>query len=239
MDPTMIVAGLAGLFIAIGAAIKAYIERRARQQQLPQYAVSGEGNVSTQYVPQAPAQAYVPAPPVQQYRYSVPAPQPVAPYQSVYPWGYNAYIATIANTPTVQPQYTTYYPNDGYVPKFAPQTLFYNFDSRSNSLNQNTNVQGRAAPPGMFGQSFSPTLNQAVQSQYPWSSGSTQSQWNTGYGPLSAAAQQQCTYNFDIPLSGPPQPQSLAAATTRTYSDGTMSFCKIPSCFNDNGTYRF
>ena len=253
MDPTMIIAALAGLFIMIGSAIKTYKERlqeQKQQQQIPQYAATGTGYVSTPYVQQAPPPTYVP--PVQEYRPVVPAPQPVAPCPSANPWGYNAYIATIANTP-VQQQYTTYYPNGVYEingVKYGGKPCLYNVDYTTGApLNQNNAVQGRAAPPGYtFGQPFSPTLNQAVQSQpYPWSasgtvpnvtvspwSGTNTSQYVPQYSP------QRFAYNTDYHRSDPViSPQSINTGTVRTYSDGSVSFCKIPTCYNDNGTYRF
>ena len=261
IDPTMIVAGITGLCIAIGAIMKALKEQNQIQ---PQYAIAGNGYAQTQYIPQAPPQAYIPyIAPMPQYQppmpvqQPIPAPQPVTPYQSVYPWGYNAYIASIANTPTVPSQYTTsYYPNsyivDGVM--HAPCTIMYNTDyHRGDTLNQLTSVQGRAAPPGYTtGQSFTPTMKYPVQpSTYPWSSsgntytsgfGSTfNGNYTNGYqfGPCDNS--QQLLYNFDIPLNATVvrQPQSVAPATVRTYPDGSVSFCKIPACYNDNGTWRY
>lgn len=262
IDPTMIVAGIAGLCIAVGSILKAMKEQQPMQ---PRYAIAGNGYAQTQYVPQAPSQAYIPyvppvpqyQAPIQQYQQPIPVPQPVEPYKSVYPWGYNAYIASIANTQTVPSQYTTsYYPNtymvDGVM--HAPCTIMYNTDyHRGDTLNQLTSVQGRAAPPGYtFGHGFNPTMNPLVPTtSYPWSSSGNPytsgfgSTFNGGYtnpyrfGPCDNS--QQCLYNFDIPLSATVvrQPQSVAPATVRTYPDGSQSFCRIPSCYNDNGSWRY
>lgn len=247
MDPTLIIAALAGIFLAIGAAIKTFKERQREQAQ--QYAIAREGCVSTQYTPQAPACAYnfgvqQSSPTVQQYyRQSIPAPQPVTPYRSEYPWGYNAYIASIANTPLVSQQYSTYYPQTNNVydgPKYAPRVFEYNTDyHRGDTMNYLMSAQGRAAPPSYaYGQCMAnPTFSQAVQSSYPWSSCNT----SLGYqfGPTNST--QQCLYNFDIPLNAPvvPRPQSTGPATVRTFADGTVTFCQIPACYNDNGSRRF
>lgn len=237
---SLIATAIAGLAVAAGYIVKTLRDRRAQQQRQQQYAIAHEGYVETQYFPQAPASEYgVPTVtsgicPSRRYMNTV----PVVQYRSEYPWGTNAYIYTIANTPIQPlPSPTCYYDRDGVLCSSQPGPS-YNFKSHDIYTNH-----GRNAPPGYYGSNgqFNPTLNQAIRSEYPWGDHSPsmgcnydQPRYSDGHG--------EYTYKFNIPINArvvPYQPQSGDQyESTRVYPDGTISFCKIPNSYDDYGYLR-
>ena len=212
------IAGLVGVVTFFGAMVNAMIE-----DDKPRYVVPREGLVYTQYTPQAPPTYNY----NQQQPMAQPVPQPVAPsmmvpqYQQPYVWGTSAYINTIANTPMVTPAptYTPYY-QYGYVqPKMgymsSPKVFEYNVDYSNGGMtrvNQNMMTRGTAAPPGQMYQTYPYSRNNySYQYQY------TSPQYSYNYN----------RYNYN--------PNDAYA---RTYANGNVSFCKIPSCYNNDGTWR-
>ena len=151
----------------------------------PMYYVAGQGPVQTQYTPQYPVQQQTPPvyqlpmaqptqpqipaqtmPPVQSAPpvYQQQQPTYVEPYQSAYPWGYNAYIATIANTPMAPVNYMPGYQDMVYTPSFgSPQVYTYNFDYKRGGLTSNQPSiwpSPPGAPPGYVSQQYMPPINQ-------------------------------------------------------------------------------
>lgn len=171
------IAGIAGAALALGAVIASALHGKSN----PSYEVHNEGPTTSQYTPQHPVGPMMPPP------------QPVYPYASMYPWGYNAYIATIANTPMTS-NYTAY----GQMPYNvygtycgSPQVYTYNYHSNGGIV-QNTpyiRPSPMGAPPG----------------------------------------NSQPIYTYDF---------SKCPSYVREYGNGSVSFAKVPYCYNDDGTWR-
>jgi hypothetical protein len=120
------VAGIAGAALAVGTLLATFLNSRNNNQGPPTFESKGQGPVGTNYDPNQHAPQPGPAP--------MQPPVNPAPYASMYPWGYNAYIASIANTPMAQPTYgyTAYYPYNGmcYAGYSSPQVYSYNFNNQ-------------------------------------------------------------------------------------------------------------
>lgn len=196
------IAKIAGAIIAVGTAAVAAFNAYVNGPQTHQYAIAGQGPVNIDYRPQCQNQVPYMERPTYPATTPVPAPTPVM--GSSYPWGYNAYIAAIANTPMVE-QYHPY-------PNYPVQ-----------------NVQ--------LYRSYSAPMTQT---------------WHCNYGQINC---------FDLPVVRPspgappgnyqPQfdnskfinyyPKSLPTMESyvRTYANGSVSFGKIPSCYDNNGGWRW
>lgn len=159
---TNTIAGIAGVVVAIGAVVAAFAQMMNNNQQ-PMYETPGQGPVQTQYVPQHPVYQQ----PVYQQPVQPPFNQPVphvAPYCSEYPWGYNAYVAYIANTPIQNPQ-PVYPTAPAYQPTYSGPVYTYDFEKfNRKKMAEQAMYQTMGAPPGQIP---SPWVNQP-QSSYLW-----------------------------------------------------------------------
>jgi hypothetical protein len=130
------VAGIAGAALAVGTLIATLVYNKSTHNGNTTYETKGQGPVETTYTqPQAPQ----------------PMPQPMCPppYASMYPWGYNAYIATIANTPMQSPAMSYGYAYTPYTPWYSPQVYSYNFNNPGQGYNNGVVTNPiRPSPPG-------------------------------------------------------------------------------------------
>jgi len=155
--------------------------------------------------------------------------QPIVPS---YPWGRTAYINTIANMPTVQtvPCYTPnyIYPSTPQYSYIEPRKFEYNVDysGRGTVFNQPVQRAGPAAPPGY---SYDVGPQPTITSSYPWNINPEPNHYNPWVTPTM---QSTCGYNVNL---SSPTPQEYA----RVLPDGKVTFCKIPSCYNDDGTWKY
>jgi hypothetical protein len=200
IDPNTVmnaIAGVAGILLAgvtLFAAIKGIKENKDR----PQFGMNGVGPVPVEYVPPViqpepvyyqqniPQPTYQPAPvyqpPVVQppvYVQPQPvyqAPQPVVqptPYVSEYPWGYNAYIGAIANTP-LQPAQTYYPVQNQPVYDMSQQGCMYETDYGRNRTVLQSSFGGRGPsiivehnqPQSGYAAPTQPQPQQQINSQY-------------------------------------------------------------------------
>lgn len=134
--------GLAGAALATGAILALLC---SRPKSTGNFETAGQGTAQTQYNPatQTPA-----VPQAQQHQ---PVPMP-APYQSRYPWGTNAYIWSIANTPaqpTYQYQMTPWGPQLVQMNPGMPYVSYNYGQSPCNGFNSCMGqLYGTGAPPG-------------------------------------------------------------------------------------------
>lgn len=221
-------------FVGVATMIYTVLESLSQPTQ-PQYVPQSTGYIGTQYTPQSPptynfdppltAPMYNPQPiqqpvmmnPVQ----PMPTPAPTKPiipdYQPPreYMWGSSAYINAIANTPLVpQQNYVPYYQYQTYAnpqPQFpcSNQRCEYNVDwSSFGGVNMNQSTQTSAAPPG-------------YQYQGPI-------MYKTDYGASTSNMNPQYSYSTVNDMT----------AHTRTYANGSTSFCKVPDCYDSNGSWK-
>jgi len=168
LNSSMLIAGIAGVSALIGVIVNS-VRNDFNRFAFERYGYYPDSNrIPMPQTPQmAPQQCTYNF--AQRQPMSMPVQQQIVPpcaqnvYPPSYPWGANAYIATIANMPTVQPQYPqTAYQMPG--PMMAPKVYDYDFNKR------NAMLQAQGMSPGgtVMPQYQNPTLQFATQSGYPW-----------------------------------------------------------------------
>lgn len=230
-----LVAGFVGVFTFISGMANILADDLPQYQQgQPVYG----GYIGTHYTPQmppiyniSPAPRYITPP--------TPAPQYVAPCNRPYCWGNVAYVNAIANTPMVTPtpNYVPYYygytvpqPNMPYLA--APKVCEYNVDYSGTRLNQGQVPLQQPAPPGQQPmQQPMPNVAYGNGVQYRYQQTPTYTTQYYRQGP---------TYNVDYssPSTNPQCSYNINDGYARTYGNGSVSFCKVPSCYYNNGTWR-
>ena len=240
---------IAGVLMGIGAlvAVIGSIFGGGGDDQQPRYAIPRQGPTVTDYTPNIPPQP--PQPVVM--KPNIPAPQNVPTYVSAYPWGYNAYIAAIANTPMQSTPTYQYYPvNDfsgGYYYS-SPKVFEWNTDyGRTLQYNPPNPIQP-PAPPGYMQPQFAYNMPMntppSVQQVTPMMSTSPQLTYNFGNQIPNQqtiidvpASSMRYTYDFEKKYQEN-LPQNYQDAYDRTLNDGSVTFCKVPSCYNNDSTWR-
>lgn len=250
---------VAGVIMGIGAliAVIGSLFGKKDENQQPLYAIPREGPTVTDYTPQMPQQPQQPV----VMRPNIPAPAYVPSYLSSYPWGYNAYIAAIANAPMQnQSMNYQYYPaqdmNCGYY-YASPRVIEYNTDYGRGINYVPPKPYIPPAPPGNTQPQFAYNMNYGgtyyQQPQAPM------------YNMQQPAPQPTVTTFPGTPVQkvadtgnpildglfnnqqGPPQTSAQGCtynfnkqsdAYQRTMSDGSVTAFNIPSCYDNNGNWK-
>lgn len=209
---------IAGVIMGIGALIAVIGSIIGKKNDpKPLYAIPREGPTVTDYTPQMPVQQPVVMKP------NIPAPAYVPTYLSSYPWGYNAYVAALANTPMQNNNTYQYYPvqdmSCGYY-YASPRVFEWNTDYGRTLNYQNPKPYIPQAPPGNMQPQFAYNVNYGAYQQPTFGQQQQMSNLNTPVQP-------SCSYNFQQP-----------PAYQRLNKDGTESVFNIPACYDNNGDWK-
>ena len=219
---------VAGALMGIGAVVAvigALFGKKDEPRQL-NYAIPREGRCVTDYTPYIPSQQPIQQPVVM--KPNIPAPEYVPTYQSAYPWGYNAYIATIANAPMQNNSMSyQYYPvqvsdmSGGYY-YASPKVFEYNTDyGRSSSY----------TPPKPYIQPAPPGYNMSPQYSYNMNGGMQyQPTYYTQQQPIQQSPQ---IYTYDYSRH---QQSTPVVNTGNAIMDGLFNQQMNPSPVNTNGS---
>lgn len=239
-----------------------YEQQMAYQQPVQPYPVYQEPVYVQQPVVQPVPQYIPPVQPVPQY-VPQPIPEPVQqPVPQTYPWGYNAYINSIANTPMQTQMYYPYQNQTGY--NTSQQTFGYNTDYGRNRVVLQSSLLSNA-PPVIIEHPQPQNVGAAQFNNYVQAPGYrvTQPPQFNAYPEFHykhpESVQPVNTYSASqnvSPLLRPTeQPQQtvqqpnngymsylkereiMKNSHARQYSDGSVSFCKIPDCYNNQGQW--
>ena len=209
---------IGGIIMGIGALVALFGSLFGnKNNDQPQYEIPREGPTVTDYTPQMPQQQPV------VMRPNIPTPAYVPSYLSSYPWGYNAYVSAIANTPIQTPNMGyQYYPYQdmscGYY-YASPRVIEYNTDY-GRTLNYNSpKPYLPGAPPGN------------MQPQFAYNIGGSGpppiQQPNIQQQPVQQPIQ-SCEYDFT----------KQKDAYQRVLPNGCVSAFNIPACYDNNGNWK-
>lgn len=216
---------IAGVIMGIGAlvaVVAGLLGGGGKNDNQTHYEIPREGPTVTDYTPQippAPQQPVVMKP-------NIPAPAYVPTYVSSYPWGYNAYVSAIANTPmqTSTMNYQ-YYPGQdmsfGYY-YASPKVIEYNTDYGRTLSYNSPKPYLPAAPPGMMQPQFTYNLNGQQVYQQP------QPMINPFTPNVQPTVQPSCEYDFNKHME----------AYSRIEPDGCVTAFKVPACYDNEGNWK-